>query len=192
MEQPFSEEEVWGVIRNSNGNKAPGPYGFNMHFIKDQWGSIKEDVMKLFDAFFSSGNFDKRLNKSFIALIPKEALPIGLNEYRPICLVCCIYKIIAKVLANRLRRVMKEVVGDNQFSFVRGKQILDCCLVANEVIDTIKKSSLGGLLLKVDFEKAYDSVEWPFLDMVMEKMNFGENGGNGLKLVFPQSHYQFW
>ena len=99
---------------------------------------IKDDVMKLFDVFFSSGNFDKRFNKSFIALIPKCALPICLNMNRPISLVGCIYKIVAKVLANCLRRVMEEVVGDNQFSFVSGKQILDCCLVANEVINTIK------------------------------------------------------
>ena len=172
IEQPFSEKEVWGVIQSCNGNKAPGPDGFNMHFIKEQWGMIKDDVMKLFDVFFSTGNLDKRLNNSFIVLILKCTLPTCLNMYRPISLVGCIYKIVAKVLANRVKRVMEEVVEDNQFSFVSGKQILDCCLVANEVIDSIKKSGLGGLLLKVDFKKAYDSVEWQFLDLVMRKMNF--------------------
>ena len=87
-------------------------------------------------------------------------------------LVGCIYKILSKVLANRLRLVVDEVVGANQFAFVRGRQILDCSLVANEIIDGIRRSGSSGLLLKVDFEKAYDSVDWFFLDFVLEKMGF--------------------
>ena len=135
--------------------------------------SIKVDVLKIFEIFFESGFFDKRLNASFIALIPKCSSALGLSNYRPISLVGCIYKLLAKVLANRLWVVLDEVVGPNQFSFIKGRQILDCSLVANEVIDEIKKKMSGGLIFKVDFEKAYDSVEWTFLDAVMAKMGFG-------------------
>ena len=174
LERPFSEEEVWNVIQRSDGNKAPGPDGFNMHFIKSHWSLFKEEVMLVFDLFFSSGTLDCRLNSSFIVLIPKCHSPSGLNDYRPISLVGCIYKLVAKMLAHRLRLVIKEVIGPNQFAFVTGRQILDCSLVANEVIDEIKKKGMGGLLCKVDFEKAYDSVEWSFLDWVMAKMGFGE------------------
>ena len=85
-----------------------------------------------------------------------------------------IYKILPKVLANRLRGVLDEVIGPNQFSFIKGRQILDCSLVANEVIDEIKRKKIGGLILKVDFEKAYDSVDWLFLEAIMAKMGFGE------------------
>ena len=144
LEQPFSVEEIWEVIRKSDGNKAPGPDGFNMHFIKTHWNLIKEDVMKVFDCFFSSGTFDYRMNAFFIALIPKCSSPLGLNDYRPISLVGYMYKLLSKVLANRLREVMDEVIGPNQFSFIKGRQILDCSLVANEVIDEIKKE--GGWL----------------------------------------------
>ena len=100
---------------------------------------IKDEVMLVFDKFFSSGILDSRLNTSFIVLIPKCSSPSGLNDYRPICLVGCIYKLVSKVLANRLRVVIKDMIGPNQFAFVIDRYILDCSLVANEVIDEIKK-----------------------------------------------------
>ena len=173
LERPFSEEEVWNVISRSEGNKAPGPDGFNMHFFKVYWSMVKEDIMRIFEQLFDSGSFDKRLNASFIVLIPKCVFALGLNEFRPINLVGCIYKLLAKVLANRLRNVMDEVIGHNQFAFIKSRQILECSLVANEVIDEIKKKGFGGLLFKADFEKAYDSVDWSFLDAIMTKMGFG-------------------
>ena len=142
--------------------------------------------MRFFGQFFDSSSFDKRLNASFIALIPKCASASGLNEFRPISLVGCIYKILAKVLANRLRDVLDEVIGPNQFSFIKGRQILDCSLVANEVIDEIKKKGIGGLIFKVDFEKAYDSVDWFFMDAIMAKWVLGCDGENGFSLVFPR------
>ena len=164
---------MWEAIRHCDGNKAPGPDGFNLYFFKSQWSVVKDNVMMVLDEFFSLGSFDSKLNKSFITLIPKCAMPTCLNDYRPISLVGSMYKILAKVLANRLRSVINEVIGPNQFSFVKGKQILDCSLVANEVIDDIKRKCEGGLLFKVDFEKAYDSIDWSFLDLVMAKMRFG-------------------
>ena len=99
---------------------------------------IKDKVMMVFDKFFSSGFFDKRLNAFFIVLIPKCSSLIGLNDYRPISLVGSIYN-LSKFLANKLRDVMEEVIGPNQFVFVKGRQILDCSLVANEMINEIKK-----------------------------------------------------
>ena len=104
--------------------------------------------MRFFKNFFKSGTFDIRLNASFIALIPKCSSFSSLNEYRSINLVGCIYKLLSKVLANRLREVLVEVIGPNQLSFIKGRQILDCFLVANEVIDEIKKKGARGFDLQ--------------------------------------------
>ena len=120
---------------------------------------VKEDVMVVFEEFFSLASFDCRLNKSFITLIPKCVTLICLNDYRPISFVGSMYKILAKVLANRLWSVVNEVIGPNQFFFVKEKQILDYSLVANEVIDEIKRNGVGGLLFKVDFKKAYNNID---------------------------------
>lgn len=89
-------------------------------------------------------------------------------------MVGCLYKVLAKVLANRLKKVLPTIIGDAQAAFVGGRQILDGVLIANEVIDFWKKDNSGGLILKIDFEKAYDNVNWNFLLDIMHKFGFGE------------------
>jgi len=122
--------------------------------------------------FLRNGKLTKGVNATFIALIPKVGSPQRLNDFRPISLVGVMYKVLAKLLANRLRAVIGSVVSDSQSAFVRGKWILDGILVANEAVDEARQLHKEMLLFKVDFEKAYDSVDLSYLDMVMHKMNF--------------------
>ncbi|RVX13211.1 Transposon TX1 uncharacterized 149 kDa protein [Vitis vinifera] len=95
-----------------------------------------------------------------------------LSDYRPISLITSLYKIIAKVLAGRLRGVLHETIHSTQGAFVQGRQILDAVLIANEIVDEKKRSREEGVVFKIDFEKAYDHVSWDFLDHVMEKKGF--------------------
>ena len=85
-----------------------------------------------------------------------------------------LYKIIAKVLASRLKEVLGGTISIAQGAFVKGRQILGAVLVANEVVEETKKNKNEGLVLKVDFEKAYDHIEWTFLDHVLEQKGFGQ------------------
>ncbi|OMO53991.1 reverse transcriptase [Corchorus capsularis] len=138
LESPFTEKEVWEAIDSCDGNKSPGPDGFNLNFFKSYWRAVKEEVMIFMEDFHRTGSFDRRINSSFITLIPKCSGASSLKDYRPICLVGSIYKILAKVLANRIRRVIEDVVSHNQFAFIKGRQILDAVLIANEVVDFLK------------------------------------------------------
>ncbi|KAL4385972.1 hypothetical protein GQ457_09G021960 [Hibiscus cannabinus] len=95
------------------------------------------------------------------------------NDFRPISLVSSVYKIVAKVLSRRLVGCMEEVIGDNQFAFLQGKQITDCVLIANETIEDIRRRKRAALVFKADFQKAYDTIDWDFLDFILEKMGFG-------------------
>jgi hypothetical protein len=128
--------------------------------------------MRFTSQFHRNGKLAKGLNSTFIALIPKVESPQRLNESRPISLVGSLYKIVAKLLANRLRLVIGSVISEAQTAFVRDRQILDGILIANEVVDEARKYKKELLLFKGDFEKAYDSVDWGYLDAVLGKMEF--------------------
>ena len=90
-----------------------------------------------------------------------------LGDYRPISLLGGLYKLLAKVLANRLKKVIGKVVSPDQNAFVMGRQILDVSLIANEVIDSWQKRGEKGLICKLDIEKAYDNINWQFLLKVL-------------------------
>ena len=129
--------------------------------------------MDLFKEFYEHGSFAKCLNTTFLVLIPKKGGVEDLGDFRPISLLGGLYKLLAKVLANRLKKVLDRVVSVDQNAFVRGRQILDASLVANEVIDYWHKRKKKGLICKLDIEKAYDSINWKFLMKVLPKMGFG-------------------
>jgi hypothetical protein len=100
----FSEEEVRMAVWECESSKSPGPDGVNFGFIKEFWDDIKEDFITVMGEFHSNGRMVRGANSSFIVLIPKNKNPVKLADYRPISLIGCIYKVIAKVLANRLKR----------------------------------------------------------------------------------------
>ncbi|KAK2642978.1 hypothetical protein Ddye_024741 [Dipteronia dyeriana] len=112
LEKVFSLEEVWCAVLNCDGNKALGPDGFNLNFIKAHLGEIQDDFMNFIHEFHNGGSMVRELNRAFIALIPKVVKPETLKDYRPICLVDALYKVLVKVLANRLRKIMDVVIGE--------------------------------------------------------------------------------
>ena len=111
-------------------------------------------------------------NISFIVLLPKKSQSKKISDFRPISLITCIYKIIAKVLSGRLRGVLQETIHSTQGAFVQGRQILDAVLIANEIVDEKRRSGEEGVVCKIDFENAYDHVKWDFVDHVSEKKEF--------------------
>ena len=169
---PFSLDEVKVAVWDCENFKCPGPDGINFGFIKDLWDIMKDDVMRFLVEFHRNGRLAKGINNTFIALIPKVDSPQRLSDFHSISLVGSLYKILSKVLANRLRLVMDSVISDSQSAFIKGRQILDGILVANEVVDEAHRHKKEMILFKVDFEKAYDSIDFGYLDEVMLKMGF--------------------
>ncbi|KAJ0627618.1 putative RNA-directed DNA polymerase [Helianthus annuus] len=124
--------------------------------------------------FHYRGVISEGCNSSFVALIPRTNDPQVLSNFQPISLVGLIYKIITKVLANRLKIVINDVISPTQSAFVGGRSILDSPLIVSETVAWAKKSKTKLLIFKVDFEKAYDSINWKFLFQIMESMAFPE------------------
>jgi hypothetical protein len=130
LEKDFEESEVWEVVKKMKGDKAPGLDGFSMGFVKACWRVIKEDVMAVFGEFHSKASFHKSLNATFIALFPKKVGAVDLKDFRP-SLVGVVYKLIANVLANRLKMMLGKITSLHQNAFVKGRQILDSVLIGN-------------------------------------------------------------
>ena len=153
LTKPFSVDEVKQVVWDCDSFKSPGPNGVNMGFVKDFWSELRDDIMRFLYDFHRNGKLSKGINNTFIALIPKIECPRRLNDFRPISMVGSLYKI----LSNRLRRVMFSVISETQSAFIHGRQI---------------QTKKDLLLFKVDFEKAFDSIDWSYLEVVMKKNEF--------------------
>ena len=130
-------------------------------------------MMQVFKEVHSQNVVLQILNATFLVLILNKGGASDVNNFKPINLVGSLHKILAKVLTNRLKRVIGKVVSNNQNALVRARQILDATLAPNEAINSRKRSSNAGLVCKLNIEKAYDHVNWKFLLSVLEKMEFG-------------------
>ena len=158
LEKEFTKEEVIQVLREMEGDKASGPDGFNMAFFHHCWRVVENDVMDFFYFFHQHSVFERSLNASFLTLIPKKCNVVNIKDFRPINLVGNVYKLLSKVVANRLRAVLDNLISETQNSYVSGRQIMDSVLIANECLDSRLKSRLPGVVCKLDIEKAYDHV----------------------------------
>jgi len=119
----FTEEEIKEAVWQCEGTKNPGPDGFNFNFIKDNWSTLKQDIVDVVQSFQVTGHISKGYNASFIALAPKVRDPTHLDQYRPISLLGAIYKIISKVLSCRIKCVLSTVIDDSQWAFLKDRGI---------------------------------------------------------------------
>lgn len=134
LEAQFTMEEVWAAVKDCDGNKAPGPDRFNLYCIQKSWKVMSGEILQFMHELHSNGKLAKGINSSFVTLIPKKDNPVDLVDYRPISLVGSIYKILAKVQSQRLKKVLPRLVSEVQTAFIGGRCILDGVLIANEVI----------------------------------------------------------
>ncbi|KAJ9549144.1 hypothetical protein OSB04_021687 [Centaurea solstitialis] len=181
LERPFSVEEIKRAVWACDGDKAQGPDGLTFAFIKKFWDTIGADFVAAITDFHSTASLPRGSNSSFVSLIPKIQDPIYFSDYRPISLISCFYKIISKLLSLRLQKVIDTIIGVEQTAFIKERSILDGPLVVNELISWAKKSKSQLFILKVDLEKAFDTLNWEFLDSVLAQLNFGNKWRSWVK-----------
>ena len=145
--------------------------------LPTQLAHYEGEVCKVILDIFHSGAMPPKLNMTHVALIPKVKRPTSVTEFRPISLCNVLYKIISKVLANRLKLILPQIIAPTQSAFISGCLISDNVLAAYETLHTMHtgmRGKKGFMAVKLDMSKTYDKVEWGFLEAVMKQMGFGE------------------
>ena len=172
---PITMEEIKEAAFSLGGSKAPGPDGFSGKFYHSAWQEIGTSVYSLVVDFFAGKYPLHELNKTNITLIPKVPKPEYVTQFRPIGLCNFAYKIISKIIANRMKPYLDNCTSPSQSAFVPGRVIHDNIIIAHEVYHYLrrkKRSNKHEFALKIDMSKAYDRVEWDFLEQVLLKFGF--------------------
>lgn len=158
IEKRLSDEEIRHVAFSMGPFKAPGIDGLHIVFFQSQWEIIGKAVCKFIRDAFEDPSIIKNVNQTLLVLIPKVENPESLKDMCPISLCNVIYKMITRIIANRIKPYLPELIAPNQSSFVPGRHSNDNIIVAQEVLDSmkLKKGTRGLMAIKIDLEKAYD------------------------------------
>jgi hypothetical protein len=173
----YTDDEVITALNRIGGLNAPGPDGMPAIFFKKIWETVGAKVKAEVMSVLNGGDLPSGWNDTTIVLIPKVKNHARLKDLRPICLCNVLYKIIYKVLANRLRGLLDEIISLNQSAFVPRRLITDNVLLAYEMTHFLynkRKGKEGYMALKLDMSKSYDRVEWDFVEAMLHKLGFAQ------------------
>nr|CAD1827918.1 unnamed protein product [Ananas comosus var. bracteatus] len=171
---PFTVDKVKSAIFSSAPDKAPGPDGLPMLFYQRFWSILKDDIMEVFETFYDGSCNLTGLNSSWICPIPKKKDVATAKDLRPISIVHSMPKLISKVLAAHLQSFMNQLINPFQAAFIKGRYILDNFLTAHILVHHLHSSKQQAALLKIDFDRAFDHINWNFLFELLQARGFGQ------------------
>lgn len=177
LTRPIADLEVLEALKGMGPTKAPGVDGMTPLFFQTYWTTVGADIIAAVKSFFHTSHLLRSTNQTLITLIPKVNCPTKPSQFRPISLCNVTYKIITKILANRLKPILPLIISENQSAFIGDRQISDSILIAHEVMHSLKNrhnGKQGWVALKLYMAKAYDPIEWVYLEAVLRKFGFDE------------------
>lgn len=167
-------EEVKKAVFGMKKFGSPGSDGIQAIFYQKYWDVVGPSLTNLVNEAIRSGRIPCPLLTTFITLIPKKERPGNASDFRPITLLNMAFKIISKVIVNIMRPIMKNIIGPHQNSFLPRRSTLDNIFLTQEVVHSMnqKKGKKGTMVVKIDLCKAYDTLDWGFLESVMRDFGF--------------------
>jgi hypothetical protein len=172
LELTFTAEELEEVLLSMKPDSAPGPDGLPVLFFKRFWEILRAPILKILNDF-ALGRVDiARLNFGIISLIPKVKGADQIKQFRPIALINVIFKFVSKAYAIRLAPLAHRTIDRSQSAFIQGRCLHEGALALHEIVHELHSKKQEGLLLKLDFEKAFDRVNWDFLQEVLLRKGF--------------------
>lgn len=192
--EEFKFEEFTVAVKQMHPDKSSGPDGLNPAFFQRFWSVMVVEIYEYCKSWLASSEFPGELNCTNVVLIPKKKDAACMKDLRPIALCNVLYKILAKVLANRLQGVLPDIISENQSVFVKNRSITDNILVAFEVIHhmrTKNRGSEGEVALKLNISKAYDRVSWSYLRHRLKLMGFCDKWVLWMMMCVKSVSYNF-
>ncbi|KAG7588745.1 Reverse transcriptase domain [Arabidopsis suecica] len=175
LTKEVTEEEIYKAVFSINSESAPGPDGFTALFFQKYWSVVKFQVIEEIMGFFKSGVLPKEWNHTHLCLIPKISNPQRMTDMRPISLCSVLYKIVSKIISSRLKVYLPDIVSPTQSAYVAERLVSDNILVAHEIMHSLKTNPVFSnefMAFKTDMSKAYDRVEWSFLEGILLALGF--------------------
>lgn len=185
--QNLTLEEVLKAIHALPKNKALGHERIPIKFFQTCANEVVPTLLKAYTAMLNSGEASAFINRGLITLIPKTGDCSKLGNWRPITLLGNIYKILAKALAGRLQAFLPGIIRPNQTGFVEGRSILDNVFTAQDSLDWAVESNQDLVLLLLDFEKAFDRIEWDFLFSALTKLGFNSTWVKWIRTLYREA-----
>ena len=178
---PISIEELKKTLDGMEADKAPGPDGLTARFFSTCWPIIKVDLLRMVRKSQSCSKLGGSTNSAFLALIPKEKRANNFSKFRPISLCNTGYKLVTKIIANRLKNILPAIIPENQGAFIKGRKILDNIVLVEEAIHSSCQWKEKGMVIKLDLANAFNRVRHDFLFAVMGKFGFSKDFINWVK-----------
>jgi hypothetical protein len=175
-DSPITVDDCTAIVKTLKNNKTPGTDGLNSEFYKVFWSRIKQLVIDSFLYALESGELSVDQKRAVITLTPKPNKDNRyLQNWRPISLLNTDYKILTKTLAQKLQNVLPSIIEDDQTGYIKGRYIGTNVRTIIDILELTAFKQNPGLMLFLDFEKAFDSISWSFLHKTLEYFNFGTN-----------------
>jgi len=175
LDQEVTEEEIREAAFSMQQDKAPGPDGFTVAFYRNHWDTIKKDFVRMVKNVFKNHKMGDNTKSSHLALIPKDVNPRSFDSFQPISLCNVSYKIVTKILTNRLKKLLPYLISENQGGFVPHRQITDNVILIQEAIHSSISRKERGMIIKLDMANAFDRVDHHFLTAVLKKFGISNN-----------------
>lgn len=172
LDLPLEPKEVKTALFSIGSLKSPGVDGFPALFYQKHWNLCGDDIIKLVSTAFSTGTIPEGLNHTLITLVPKIQSPKHMHLFRPISLCCTVYKVITKIIVSRIRPYLIKWISPNQASYVPGRHIADNIMITQEILHKcrVTHGNKGFLVWKIDLSKAYDKLNWNFIEQVLYEL----------------------
>ena len=184
LEGQITKSECEKALLKIKGNKSPGLDGLSIEFYKTFWHELGDLMVESFNEAFQDQLLTNSRNVSILSLIFKKGDPSDIKNYRPISLTNTDYKLLAHVLANRLHTILHKIISADQTGYIRKRYIGTNIRKILDTVEYLDKNKQSGILLMLDFEKAFDTVKWPFLFKTLERFNFGPQFISWIKLLY--------